>query len=72
MPYWALKLQKKADIYCIGVPTYIEPSELNGADIVVGDHKKLMEHLLSLESLPNSGFSAGHSNKNTAEAFHDH
>ncbi|AKB77207.1 Beta-phosphoglucomutase [Methanosarcina horonobensis HB-1 = JCM 15518] len=42
---------KKADIYCIGVPTYVKPSELNKADLVVGDHKKLMEHLLSLETL---------------------
>jgi HAD superfamily hydrolase (TIGR01509 family) len=40
---------KRADIYCIGVPTYVEPSELHRADIVVGNHQKLMEHLLSLE-----------------------
>ena len=40
---------KKAEIYCIGVPTYLEPSQLDRADLVVGDHKKLMEHLLSLE-----------------------
>ena len=42
---------KKADIYCIGVPTYVKPSELDRADLVVGDHQKLMEHLLSLEPL---------------------
>ncbi|HII80360.1 MAG TPA: HAD family phosphatase [Methanosarcina sp.] len=42
---------KKADIYCIGVPTYVKPSELDRADIVVGDHNKLMEYLLSLEPL---------------------
>jgi beta-phosphoglucomutase len=41
---------KKAEIYCIGVPTYLEPSQLERADLIVGDHKKLMEHLLSLES----------------------
>jgi HAD superfamily hydrolase (TIGR01509 family) len=41
---------KKADIYCIGVPTYIEPSKLDRADLVVGNHQKLMEHLLSLSS----------------------
>jgi beta-phosphoglucomutase-like phosphatase (HAD superfamily) len=41
---------KKAGIYCIGVPTYIEPSQLDRADLVVGDHKKLVEHLLSLFS----------------------
>lgn len=40
---------KRAGIYCIGVPTYIEPSQLDRADLVVGDHKKLVEYLLSLE-----------------------
>lgn len=51
---------KKADIYCIGVPTYVEPSELHRADLVVGNHQKLMEHLLSLEPLfsPNSQLQA--------------
>lgn len=42
---------KKAGIYCIGVPTYVKPSELDRADLIVGNHKKLMEHLLSLLSL---------------------
>ncbi len=45
---------KKAEIYCIGVPTYVEPSQLDRADLVVGDHQQLMEHLLSLE--PANGF----------------
>ncbi len=45
---------KKAEIYCIGVPTYVEPLQLNRADLVVGDHRQLMEHLLSLE--PAVGF----------------
>jgi beta-phosphoglucomutase len=40
---------RKADIYCIGVPTYVAPSELEMADLVVADHKKLMEYLLNLE-----------------------
>lgn len=40
---------KRADIYCIGIPTYIEPSELDRADLIVGNHQKLMEHLLCLE-----------------------
>jgi HAD superfamily hydrolase (TIGR01509 family) len=48
---------KKADIYCIGVPTYVKPSELDRADLVVGDHQKLMEHLLSLETLFGPEFS---------------
>ena len=41
---------KKAEIYCIGVPPYLEPSQLDRADLVIDDHKKLMEHLLGLES----------------------
>jgi HAD superfamily hydrolase (TIGR01509 family) len=41
---------KNAEIYCIGVPTYVEPSQLDRADLVVGDHRLLMQHLLSLES----------------------
>ncbi|AKB43252.1 MAG TPA: HAD family phosphatase [Methanosarcina vacuolata] len=45
---------KKAKIYCIGIPTYLEPSQLGRADLVVGDHKQLMQHLLSLE--PAHGF----------------
>lgn len=40
---------KRAEIYCIGVPTYLEPSLLDRADIVVGDHEKLIEHLINLE-----------------------
>jgi HAD superfamily hydrolase (TIGR01509 family) len=47
---------KKAEIYCIGVPTYVEPSQLDRADLVVGDHRQLMQHLLSLE--PSNGLSA--------------
>lgn len=47
---------KKAEIYCIGIPTYVEPSQLNKADLVVGNHKMLMNHLLSLE--PAHGFKA--------------
>jgi HAD superfamily hydrolase (TIGR01509 family) len=45
---------KKAEIYCIGIPTYVEPSQLERADLVVGDHRLLMQHLLSLE--PDHGF----------------
>jgi beta-phosphoglucomutase len=47
---------KKAEIYCIGIPTYLEPSQLDRADLVVGDHRQLMQHLLSLE--PAHGFRA--------------
>lgn len=45
---------KNAEIYCIGVPTYVEPSQLDRADLVVEDHRQLMQHLLSLE--PAYGF----------------
>jgi beta-phosphoglucomutase len=40
---------KKAEIYCIGIPTYLDPSQLDRADLVINDHKKLIEYLLSLE-----------------------
>ena len=50
---------KKADIYCIGVATYVKPSELDRADLVVGNHQKLMEHLLSLEPLFSPEFIPG-------------
>ena len=50
---------KNADIYCIGVPTYVKPSELDRADLVVGNHQKLMEHLLSLEPLFSPEFIPG-------------
>lgn len=43
---------KRADIYCIGVPTYVDFEQLDRADLVVGDHRELMEHLLGLESSP--------------------
>lgn len=45
---------KKAEIYCIGVPTYVEPSNLDMADFVVENHHLLMQYLLSLE--PANGF----------------
>jgi HAD superfamily hydrolase (TIGR01509 family) len=45
---------KNAEIYCIGVPTYVEPTQLDRADFVVEDHRLLMQHLLSLE--PAHGF----------------
>ncbi len=47
---------KKAEIYCIGIPTYVEPSQLDRADLLVGNHQQLMQHLLSLE--PAHGFKA--------------
>lgn len=41
---------KRAEIYCIGIPTYLAPSQLKEADFVVGDHKELIKYLLSLPS----------------------
>jgi HAD superfamily hydrolase (TIGR01509 family) len=43
---------KKAEIYCIGIPTYLEPAQLDRADLVISDHKKLIAYLLSLEPAP--------------------
>ena len=40
---------KRAGIYCIGVPTYVDNEQLDRADLVVGDHNELMEHLLGLD-----------------------
>jgi beta-phosphoglucomutase len=44
---------KKAEIYCVGIPTYLEPAQLERADMIIGDHKKLIEYLLSLEPKKN-------------------
>lgn len=47
---------KRAEIYCVAVPTYLEASQLSRADLIVNDHEKLMEYLLRLE--PNFRFPA--------------
>ncbi|MDD2439654.1 MAG: HAD family phosphatase [Methanosarcinaceae archaeon] len=39
---------KRANLYCIGVPTYIDQKELDRADLILEDHNKLVEHLLDL------------------------
>jgi HAD superfamily hydrolase (TIGR01509 family) len=57
--FLGVEAAKKADIYCIGVPTYVEPSELDRADLVVENHQQLMEHLLSLEPLFSPEFVPG-------------
>jgi hypothetical protein len=51
MPFLEWKLQKKAEIYCIGIPTYLEPSQLDRADLVINDHKKLIAYLSALNLL---------------------
>jgi beta-phosphoglucomutase len=45
---------KRAEIYCVAVPTYLEASQLSKADLVVSNHEKLVEYLLRLE--PNFSF----------------
>lgn len=39
---------KRAGLYCIGIPTYIDKKELDQADIILEDHNKLLQHLLGL------------------------
>ncbi|RNI12017.1 HAD family phosphatase [Methanohalophilus sp. RSK] len=39
---------KNAGLFCIAVPTYVSADHLNKADIVVRDHRELVEHLCSL------------------------
>ncbi|MDD3041844.1 MAG: HAD family phosphatase [Methanosarcinaceae archaeon] len=37
---------KRAELYCIGIPTYIDQKELDRADLILENHSKLVEHLL--------------------------
>lgn len=39
---------KQAGMYCVAVPTYIEPSLLSDADVIFADHDELVEYLKSL------------------------
>ncbi|WP_263853961.1 HAD family hydrolase [Methanohalophilus profundi] len=39
---------KNAGLFCIAVPTYVSADLLNKADIVVRDHRELVEYLCSL------------------------
>ncbi|MDK2892942.1 HAD family phosphatase [Methanohalophilus sp.] len=39
---------KQAGMYCVAVPTYIEPFLLSDADIIFEDHDELVEYLKSL------------------------
>ena len=36
---------KRAGLYCIAIPTYVEPELLKNADIVLPDHARLKEYL---------------------------
>ena len=40
---------KRAGLYCVAVPTYIDAEKLNSADLVLDDHEALIEYLLSLD-----------------------
>ncbi len=36
---------KKAGLYCIAIPTYVDPGMLKNADMIISDQKKLKEYL---------------------------
>ncbi|WP_321417725.1 HAD family phosphatase [uncultured Methanomethylovorans sp.] len=36
---------KRAGLFCVGVPTYVPPSKLSAADVVLSDHSSLYEYL---------------------------
>ncbi|WP_406657179.1 HAD family phosphatase [Methanolobus sp. ZRKC2] len=40
---------QKAGLCCIAVPTYLDPEKLKSADIVLRDHRELIDYLLGLE-----------------------
>ena len=39
---------KKAGIYCVAIPTYVKSQRLEGADIVLENHERLVEYLNTL------------------------
>jgi len=39
---------KKAGLCCIAVPTYLDPEKLSKADLVLQDHRELVDYLLKL------------------------
>lgn len=39
---------KQAGIYCVAIPTYVKSQRLEGADIVLENHEKLVEYLNAL------------------------
>lgn len=41
---------KLAGLYCIAIPTYVEPKRLEGADIVLPNHAALKEYIAGLDS----------------------
>ena len=39
---------KNAGVFCVGVPTYLDESKLQQADIVVKNHAELIDYLNNL------------------------
>ncbi|MDK2892276.1 MAG: beta-phosphoglucomutase [Methanohalophilus sp.] len=39
---------KNAGLFCIAVPTYVDSNKLKNADIIVADHRELLQYLYSL------------------------
>ncbi|WP_340818579.1 HAD family phosphatase [Methanolobus sp. WCC4] len=43
-----VKAAKNAGLFCVGIPTYLDPSQLHEADIVLNDHSELIGYLSNL------------------------
>ena len=41
---------KRAGLFCIGIPAYVEAQRLKGADVVIGNHGMLKEYVVRLFS----------------------
>jgi beta-phosphoglucomutase-like phosphatase (HAD superfamily) len=39
---------KRAGLYCIAIPTYVEPELLKDADVVLANHAMLKEYIMGL------------------------
>lgn len=44
---------KKAGMFCVGIPTYIDARKLHEADLVVKDHTELIEYLKDIDEKQN-------------------
>jgi beta-phosphoglucomutase len=40
---------KRAGLYCIAIPTYVEPELLKDADVILANHTMLKEYIMGLE-----------------------
>jgi HAD superfamily hydrolase (TIGR01509 family) len=50
---------KRAGLYCIAIPTYVEPELLKNADIVIPNHARLKEYILEFDIHFKSHFQIG-------------